>query len=87
MTSAPDDAELTPIREAVRALCAEFPGEYWRKLDRERVVDLGQVAFLELGVERRADDLDDLALHAALLCCRGCHVVPSRARPRRPRSP
>ena len=28
--------DLTPIREAVRALCAEFPGEYWRELDRER---------------------------------------------------
>src|SRR3982074_3197498 len=24
------------IRAAVRALCAKFPGEYWRKLDRER---------------------------------------------------
>src|SRR5712691_6485978 len=30
------DAELAPIREAVRALCAGFPGEYWRKVDRER---------------------------------------------------
>ena len=29
-------ADLAPIREAVRALCAEFPGEYWRALDRER---------------------------------------------------
>ena len=29
-------ADLAPIREAVRALCAGFPGEYWRKLDRER---------------------------------------------------
>jgi len=29
-------AELAPIREAVRALCADFPGEYWRRLDRER---------------------------------------------------
>jgi acyl-CoA dehydrogenase len=28
--------DLAPIREAVRALCADFPGEYWRKLDRER---------------------------------------------------
>jgi alkylation response protein AidB-like acyl-CoA dehydrogenase len=28
--------ELTPIREAVRALCAEFPAEYWRELDRDR---------------------------------------------------
>ena len=24
------------IRESVRALCARFPGEYWRELDRER---------------------------------------------------
>jgi acyl-CoA dehydrogenase len=29
-------ADLAPIREAVRALCANFPGEYWRRLDRER---------------------------------------------------
>jgi acyl-CoA dehydrogenase len=29
--------DLTPIREAVRALCEKFPGEYWRALDRERV--------------------------------------------------
>jgi len=30
------DTDLAPIREAVRALCADFPGEYWRALDRER---------------------------------------------------
>lgn len=30
------DADIAPIREAVRALCADFPGEYWRALDRER---------------------------------------------------
>ncbi len=35
MSAATTD-ELAPIREAVRALCADFPGEYWRKLDRER---------------------------------------------------
>jgi acyl-CoA dehydrogenase len=28
--------EFAQIREAVRALCAKFPGEYWRALDRER---------------------------------------------------
>jgi alkylation response protein AidB-like acyl-CoA dehydrogenase len=28
--------ELAQIRAAVRALCAKFPGEYWRTLDRER---------------------------------------------------
>src|SRR5580700_10055172 len=33
-TASHDD--LAPIREAVRALCAGFPGEYWRRLDRER---------------------------------------------------
>jgi acyl-CoA dehydrogenase len=31
-----NESELTSIREAVRALCAEFSGEYWRKVDRER---------------------------------------------------
>jgi acyl-CoA dehydrogenase len=31
-----ESADLAPIREAVRALCADFPGEYWRKVDRER---------------------------------------------------
>jgi acyl-CoA dehydrogenase len=30
------DEDLAPIRAAVRALCAGFPGEYWRALDRER---------------------------------------------------
>ncbi|MEA2930008.1 MAG: acyl-CoA dehydrogenase [Hyphomicrobiales bacterium] len=36
MTGARDSEEITSIRSAVRALCAGFPGEYWRKLDRER---------------------------------------------------
>ncbi|HWV41720.1 acyl-CoA dehydrogenase family protein [Pseudorhodoplanes sp.] len=31
-----DDGDLAAIRESVRALCADFPGEYWRALDRER---------------------------------------------------
>ncbi|HVX98363.1 MAG TPA: acyl-CoA dehydrogenase family protein [Pseudorhodoplanes sp.] len=30
------DSDLASIRQAVRALCAGFPGEYWRALDRER---------------------------------------------------
>ncbi len=36
MTAAAADDGLAQIREAVRALCADFPGEYWRQLDRER---------------------------------------------------
>ncbi len=28
--------ELSFIREGVRALCAEFPAEYWRKIDEEK---------------------------------------------------
>lgn len=31
-----DDEELRAIRESVRALCADFPGEYWREKDRDR---------------------------------------------------
>jgi len=33
---APDSDEIADIRASVRALCAGFPSEYWRKLDRER---------------------------------------------------
>jgi acyl-CoA dehydrogenase len=36
MAEPADEETLQPIREAVRALCDRFPGEYWRKLDRER---------------------------------------------------
>jgi len=36
VTIAATHDDIAPIREAVRALCADFPGEYWRKLDRER---------------------------------------------------
>jgi acyl-CoA dehydrogenase len=35
MTGGNDD-EIAQIRQSVRALCAGFPGEYWRELDRER---------------------------------------------------
>jgi alkylation response protein AidB-like acyl-CoA dehydrogenase len=31
-----DTDDLAAIRDSVRALCADFPGEYWRALDRER---------------------------------------------------
>ena len=30
------DEEIAQIRDSVRALCANFPGEYWRELDRAR---------------------------------------------------
>ena len=29
------DHDYSDIRDAVAKLCAQFPGEYWRKLDRE----------------------------------------------------
>src|SRR5919202_3852955 len=28
--------DLRDIRDAVRRLCAQYPGDYWRKLDRDR---------------------------------------------------
>ena len=33
---AAEQDELADIRASVRALCAKFPGEYWRGLDRDR---------------------------------------------------
>ncbi|MBK9011204.1 acyl-CoA dehydrogenase family protein [Novosphingobium sp.] len=31
-----ESEEITEIRRAVQALCADFPGEYWREKDRDR---------------------------------------------------
>ena len=36
MTSTHKAEDHAEVREGVRALCAKFPGEYWRALDRER---------------------------------------------------
>src|SRR5260221_5396566 len=33
--TAQEQDEYADIRNAVAKLCAQFPGEYWRKLDRE----------------------------------------------------
>ena len=30
-----DASEIRDIRDAVAKLCEQYPGEYWRKLDRE----------------------------------------------------
>src|SRR5260370_7628267 len=38
--------EIAAIRQAVRALCENFPGEYWRALDRERAYPTEFVAAL-----------------------------------------
>src|ERR1700687_381904 len=35
--TATDHDEFADIRDAVAKLCAQFPGEYWRKLDRQMV--------------------------------------------------
>jgi acyl-CoA dehydrogenase len=45
-TSPHAETDILPIREAVRALCADFPGEYWRRLDRERTYPTEFVAAL-----------------------------------------
>jgi alkylation response protein AidB-like acyl-CoA dehydrogenase len=39
--------EIRHIREAVRRLCAGFPGEYWRRLDREAAYPTGFVQALQ----------------------------------------
>src|SRR5438105_13368716 len=38
--------EIARIRGSVRALCAGFPGDYWRRLDRERAYPSDFVAAL-----------------------------------------
>ena len=46
MDHAPDHSD---IRDAVAKLCARFPGEYWRKLDREMAYPTAFVAALTEG--------------------------------------
>jgi acyl-CoA dehydrogenase len=46
LSAAGSHDDIAPIREAVRALCADFPGEYWRKLDRDRAYPAEFVAAL-----------------------------------------
>jgi acyl-CoA dehydrogenase len=45
-SSRADSEEIGQIRSAVRALCAGFPGEYWRELDRDRAYPTEFVAAL-----------------------------------------
>src|SRR5215470_2091863 len=46
MATADASDNLAQIRASVRALCARFPGEYWRRLDRERAYPTEFVAAL-----------------------------------------
>jgi len=43
---AAEQDEFADVRAGVRALCAKFPGEYWRTLDRERAYPTEFVAAL-----------------------------------------
>ncbi len=46
MSKSTDRDDYADIRESVRALCARFPSEYWRALDRERAYPTAFVAAL-----------------------------------------
>jgi len=65
-----ESADLAPIRASVRALCANFPGEYWRQLDRERaypeafVAALTQAGFLAALIPEEYGG-SGLSMHAA----------------------
>ena len=49
-----DDVEHADIRAAVRKLCERFPGEYWRRLDRELAYPTEFVAGADRGRLSRA---------------------------------
>lgn len=77
------------LREAVSRLCARFPGEYWRRLDRERaypeefVRALGDAGYLGLlipeayggsGLPLRAASVVLETIHAAGCNAAACHA-------------
>ena len=54
------DGRVSGIREAVAKLCAKYPGEYWRALDRDRayptafVKELTEGGYLSVLIPRRS---------------------------------
>ncbi len=72
MATTPDPMAL--VRESVARLCARFPGEYWRQLDRERayptefVQAMTDAGFLSVLIpERYGGGGGDIALAGAIL--------------------
>ncbi|GBD43765.1 Acyl-CoA dehydrogenase fadE12 [bacterium HR40] len=92
MAEAPEiatGADWPELREAVARLCARFPGEYWRQLDRERaypeafVRALGEAglfgilvpeAYGGLGLPLRAASVVLETIHAAGCSAAACHA-------------
>lgn len=73
------DAETFPeIRAAIRKLCGDFPGEYWRELDRERaypkefVAALTEAGFLSVLIPEEYDG-PGLGLGAAIAILEEVH--------------
>ena len=60
--------EYSEIREQVQKLCAQYPGEYWRKLDAERayptefVQALTEAGYLSVLIKNGADQVSVLQL-------------------------
>ena len=69
-----ENEDVTEIRRAVRALCEEFPGEYWRDKDRTRdypaefVDALTRAGFLAALISEEFGG-SGLKLDAAAGCC------------------
>ena len=53
-------ATFDDIRQPLRALCAGFPGEYWRALDREREYPTAFVEALTEAEQARMMEESDL---------------------------
>ena len=84
-----ESADLAAIRASVRALCANFPGEYWRRLDRERaypdefVAALTKAGFLATLIPEEYGG-SGLPMHAAAaimeeIQASGCNGAPCHA--------
>ena len=71
MTAQEQQDEFHDIRDAVAKLCAQFPGEYWRKLDRqmaypkEFVDALTEAGYLSVLIPEEYTELAVRVLHTA----------------------
>ncbi len=88
LTTIPAANDYSDIREAVRAICAQYPGEYWRKLEdsngypKEFVAELTGSGFLSAlipdeyggsGLPLRAGGVILEEIHASGCDASSCH--------------
>ena len=66
----PDNRNHTDVRDAVARLCADFPGEYWRDKDRQKLYPVEFVEALTEGGYPYTDHTSRSMFFSGLFFCK-----------------